>query len=237
MIVILAIDGLEYDSVTEFGCKNLMQECYGKTDLSDFEQPRTIVLWSSFLAGKNLEKEILARKELWSFALKPEQTFLSHFKSHLAIDVPGYNYIKEHHDKERELLKAFFDKKSTIEEYDAAAFEHHKMIKMQFFEALDAKKQEIILGYFSLADVVGHLSFGIKSKMRMIYQEFDEISRQIKEKINCPLLIVSDHGMEAIGRFGDHSNHGFWSASFKTELSNPKPTDFAEFIKSIRKSS
>ncbi|MBD3247555.1 hypothetical protein GF378_02960, partial [Candidatus Pacearchaeota archaeon] len=51
MIVILAIDALEYDKVEEFNCKNLKQEYYGKTDISEFSQPRTMVLWSSFMTG------------------------------------------------------------------------------------------------------------------------------------------------------------------------------------------
>ena len=63
MMVILGLDGLEYEYVKEFNCKNLMQEKFGKTDISMFSEPRTIVIWSSFLAGKNLEKEILGKDE------------------------------------------------------------------------------------------------------------------------------------------------------------------------------
>ncbi len=53
MIVILGIDGLEYEYVKKFNVKNLMQESFGKTNISEFSEPRTMVLWSSFLTGKN----------------------------------------------------------------------------------------------------------------------------------------------------------------------------------------
>jgi hypothetical protein len=48
MIVVLAIDALEYEKVLEYRCMNLMQTHFGKTDISEFSEPRTIVLWSSF---------------------------------------------------------------------------------------------------------------------------------------------------------------------------------------------
>jgi len=35
---------------------------------------------------------------------------------------------------------------------------------------------EIQMGYFALADAIGHLSFGITSKMKIVYQELDELA-------------------------------------------------------------
>jgi len=226
-MIILALDGLEYSYVKEFNCKNLMQENFGKTDISEFSEPRTVVIWSSFLAGKNLEKEILA-KGLWDFKLKPEQTFLVKFKKWKVIDMPGFNYYKERHEKERALLKGFFEKRNSIEEYDKIAFENHKRNKQEFFESLE-QNYNLLIGYFNLADVIGHLSFGIKAKMKLIYKELDEIAQKVKEK-NSKVLIISDHGMKAVGRFGDHNNYGFWSTSFELELKNPKITEFKRII-------
>lgn len=228
MIVILAIDGLEYDYVREFDCKNLMQKEYGKTDISEFEEPRTIVLWSSFLTGKNKEKEVLAKKNMWDFKVDVKETFLSRFENPLAIDVPGYNYMKEHHDRERELLKKFFDKKATVDEYDKLAFQHHNEIKSKFLEALD-RDHGIVLGYFSLADVIGHLSFGKKVKMKMIYNEMDKIAKEVSGKCGN-MFVISDHGMKAIGVFGDHSDHGFWSTNFNSCLKTPRITDFYDVL-------
>lgn len=236
MIVILGLDGLEYEYVKEFNCKNLMQKNFGKTDISEFSEPRTVVLWSSFLAGKNLEKEILALgKEFWKFRLNPKETFFSKFKSWKAIDVPGFTYKFEKHQKEKELLKGFFDGKVSIEEYDKLAFENHKENKEEFLNSLKSE-YEILMGYFALADVIGHLSFGMKTKMKVIYQELDEIAKKAKEVCDH-LLIISDHGMKAVGRFGDHANYGFWSFNHPISLKKPKITHFFSLILSLKKSS
>lgn len=233
MIVILALDGLEYDYVKEFNCKNLMQISYGKTNISEFSEPRTVVIWSSFLVGKNLEKRILTlgKKNLWNFKLKPEETFLSRFKKWKAIDVPGFTYKTENHRKERELLKGYFEGKNKIEDYDKIVFDHHGENKKEFFDALE-KEYEIVLGYFNLADAIGHLSFGIKSKMKLIYEELNEIAKKVGRTADT-LLIISDHGMKAVGRFGDHSDHGFWSLSFTSELKTPNIIKFRKIIESL----
>lgn len=230
MIIILGLDGLEYDYVKEFDCKNLIQTNFGKTDISEFSEPRTVVLWSSFLTGKNMEKEVLNCKNLWDFQIDPNRTFFSKFKKWKAIDVPGISYYGERHKKERELLKKFFEKKSDIEEYDSIAFENHRKVKEEFFEALDSEC-EILMCYFALADVIGHLSFGVKHKMKIIYEELDKIAKVAKKRGDT--IIISDHGMKAVGRFGDHSNYGFWSTNFKVSLKNPKITEFRKIIETL----
>lgn len=229
-MIILGLDGLEYNYVKEFNCRNLMQENFGKTNISEFSEPRTVVIWSSFLAGKNLEKKILA-KGLWDFKLKPEQTFLINFKKWKVIDMPGFNYYKGRHEKERALLKGYFDKKNSIEDYDKVAFENHNKNKEEFFESLK-QGYDLLMGYFNLADVIGHLSFGIKAKMKIVYKELDEIAKKVRYRED-KILIISDHGMKAVGRFGDHSGHGFWSTNFDVNLIEPKITMFKEIIKRI----
>ena len=240
MIIILAIDALEYELVEKFNCQNLKQKFYGKTDISEFTQPRTIVLWSSFMTGKNKEKEILlkGKKEMWNTKFDIKDTFFSEFKNPAIFDLPGFNYNKEVHDKSRKLLKKFFEAKSEEEkekirkEYNKDAFDHHKKIKERFLKAID-KNHDLILGYFSVVDVIGHLNFGNNMLMRMLYKEMDDIAKKCAEK-NCPLLILSDHGMKAIGKFGDHSDYGFWSLNLNKNLKTPKITDFYRIIKSLR---
>ncbi len=235
MIVILAIDALEYALVEEFNCENLKQKFYGKTDISEFSEPRTMVLWSSFMTGKNMEKEILAKgdKEMWNTRLDHEDTFFNHFKNPKIIDLPGFNYDKAQHDLERKLLKDYFaakkeeEKKSIKTEYNNHAFEHHRRVKQEFRTALD-NGHDLVLGYFSLADVIGHLNFGNRTMMKMIYKDFDEIAASI----NDPFIVLSDHGMEKVGIFGDHSNYGFWSTDFK-DFENPRITEFADILKNL----
>lgn len=234
-MIILAIDALEYTLIEEFNCTNLKQRFYGKTDIREFSEPRTMVLWSSFMTGKNMEKKILAKgdKEMWNTKIDIKDTFFNMFKNPKIIDLPGFNYSLEQHEKERELLKKYFDtdneqeKKEIRTKYNNVAFEHHRNVKQEFEKALKGD-HDFVLGYFSIADVVGHLNFGNKTMMKMIYKDLDEIAGNIKNTH----IIVSDHGMEGIGIFGDHSNYGFWSTDFK-DLKTPKITEFEKIINEL----
>ncbi len=238
MTVVFAIDALEYEKVEEFGCENLKQVTYGKTDISDFDQPRTMVLWSSFMTGENKEEEILARgdKEMWNTQFSLEDTFFSKFDNPEIIDLPGFSYDREQHEREREMMKEFFDEAESQEEkdeirkkYNQHALGHHREIKEKFLSTLK-EDHDFVLGYFSGADVIGHLNFGNNTLMKMIYDDLDEIAEKIKEIRDDHLLILSDHGMEGVGMFGDHNDYGFWSFDGKCGLERPKLTDFADFL-------
>ena len=73
-MIILALDALDKNMVERFKCKSLMQLEYGESDISEFKLERTVVLWASFLTGKNMEKEIPVKGQ-WNFKLKKRQTF------------------------------------------------------------------------------------------------------------------------------------------------------------------
>ncbi|KXB05120.1 hypothetical protein AKJ48_00205 [candidate division MSBL1 archaeon SCGC-AAA261O19] len=242
MVVVFAIDALEHELVEEFDCKNLKQVTYGKTDISEFNQPRTMVLWSSFMTGENKEEEILAKgdEEMWKTKIPLEETFFSNFENPKIIDLPGFSYDRKQHDKERELLKKFFEeaedqeeKKEIRKEYNQHGLKHHRKIKEEFLNSLE-KDHDFVLGYFSAADVIGHLNFCNKTLMKMIYNDLDEIAGKIKEIRDDHLLVLSDHGMEGVGMFGDHNEYGFWSFDEECDLENPKITDFADFLTSLK---
>lgn len=233
MITVIAIDALEFSLVEDFDLPQLKQAYYGKTDITEFSEPRTMVLWSSFMTGKNMEAEILAKgdKEMWNVRIPHEDTFFSSFENPHIIDLPGYNYDLEQHERERGFLKAFFDtegdeKNDIRKKYNEHAFEHHRGVKERFLKAL-GEGHDFLLGYFSLADVIGHLNFGNRTMIKMIYRDLDEIASTVKGD----LIILSDHGMKAIGQFGDHSEYGFWSTNFR-DLKTPKITDFAHILTS-----
>jgi len=57
-MIVLALDALDLRQVQRYNCVNLMQREYGETDITEFEMERTVVLWASFLTGKNMEKDI-----------------------------------------------------------------------------------------------------------------------------------------------------------------------------------
>jgi hypothetical protein len=227
-MIILALDALDNNMVEKFNCKNLMQLEFGKTNISDFELERTVVLWASFLTGKNLEKDIPIKGQ-WDFKLTKNETLFNFFNSHKVIDVPAFT-LKNNHEKERKLLKNFFEGKSTIKDYDEIVWKIHEENKKEFFDCLG--KFECLMVYFNLADAIGHLSFGDINKMKKVYGELDNITNEIKST-NELILIVSDHGMKSVGKFGDHTRYGYYSINKKMNLDNPKITDFYKIIKDI----
>lgn len=238
MITVLAVDALESTLVEGFGMEGLMQKHHGRTDISEFSAPRTMVLWSSFLCGRNMEAEVTGtgKDAMWSYSVDRTDTFLSDIDDAFVLDLPGYNYDNKQHSRERSLLKDFFDaaenneKENIRRKYNELAFLHHREIKSSFLEELEAG-HDLLIGYFSAADVIGHLNFGDRALMRMIYRDMDILAR-MAAGLSKHTIVLSDHGMTSVGMFGDHSNYGFWSTDFK-DLGKPKITDFAGIINGL----
>jgi len=226
-MIILALDALDLDMVKKFKCENLMQKEYGQTDLLEFPLKRTVALWASFLTGKNLDPQIPVKTQ-WEYRVTTEETFFKFFQVFSAIDVPAYSHVKIH-DEERRLLKAFFENETTVEEFDALVWKIHEENKKEFLASLG--KFDLLMGYFNLADSIGHLSFGITEKMKDVYEELEGLAKEVKSSSEDFVLTVSDHGMKALGRFGDHSDNGFYSANKKLGLGFPKITDFYSYIR------
>jgi len=230
-MIILALDALDQNLVQDFKCKNLMQKEYGQTDISDFKEARTIVLWASFLTGKNMEARIPLKTQ-WEFKLDTEEAFLKFCNSHKAIDVPSFSFKQQNHAEERKLLKKYFDDKATIEEYDAVVWKFHEENKKEFFDSIG--KFDLVMGYFNLADAIGHLSFGFSEKMRVVYYELEKLAKEVKDSDDF-ILVISDHGMKAIGRYGDHTKNGYYSSNRKLGLNLPKITDFYNIMRTNRR--
>jgi len=239
-MIILGLDALDANVVEKFNCKNLMQIEYGKTDIGGFALERTVVLWASFLTGKDMENEIPIKGQ-WEFKLQKENTFFNFFDFVKTVDVPAFSLKLVNHEKERALLAGFFKNENKIEEFDDFVWKNHEKNKKDFFTVLDdfphadvTDKSKIIMGYFDLGDAIGHLSFGDESKMKRVYKELDELALKTKnhaKKNGDTVLIVSDHGMKTVGRFGDHTKNGFYSFNKKLEIGMPKITDFFEIVK------
>jgi hypothetical protein len=228
-MIILALDALDLQQIQKFNCKNLMQKEHGQTDLSKFEKLRTVVLWASFLTGKNMEKEIPIKTQ-WQFKLTPQQTFTIFFETYKTIDVPAFSFKQQNHTEVRKLLKGYFDDEATIKEYDTVVWRNHEENKKDFFKAVG--NFNLVMGYFDLADAIGHLSFGITEKMAETYHELDNMAGEIKD-IDDHVLVISDHGMKAVGRYGDHSRNGFYSFNQKLGMNMPEITSFHESIRRI----
>jgi hypothetical protein len=231
-MIILALDALDVGMVEKHKCRSLLQVEYGQTDLSDFELERTVVLWASFLTGKNMESMIPVKTQ-WEFKLKPEETFLSFFQSWKATDVPAFSLKEGNHAEERRLLKEFFDEEASVEEYDAVVWKNHDENKKDFLASLG--RFELVMGYFDLADAIGHLSFGIPAKMQKVYSELESLAEDVKSSSDDFAMVISDHGMKPVGRYGDHSRNGFYSSNRRLGVSMPKITDFYDIMMRLAK--
>jgi len=91
------------------------------------------------------------------------------------------------------------------------------------------------MGYFDLADAIGHLSFGISKKMKEVYEELEQFVKEVRSSLDDRILIVSDHGMMPTGRYGEHCRHGFYSVNAKVRFGFPKITAFHEHLIKIAK--
>lgn len=154
--------------------------------------------------------------------------FFKFFSAFSAIDVPAYSHVKIH-DEERRLLKGYFNDEITVEEFEALVWKIHEENKKEIFASLG--KFDLVMGYFNLADSIGHLSFGISEKMKDVYEELEGLAKEVRNSSEDFVLTISDHGMKALGRFGDHSDNGFYSVNKKLDLGFPKITDFYNLVR------
>ena len=92
------------------------------------------------------------------------KTFFSKFSNPRIIDLPGFNYDLAQHAGERELMKKYFtdgsDKEAIRKEYNSLSFKHHKDVKDRFAAALSSD-HDLVVGYFSVIDVIGHTCISI----------------------------------------------------------------------------
>jgi predicted AlkP superfamily pyrophosphatase or phosphodiesterase len=207
-----------------------------------------VVLWASFLTGEEMESEIPVKGQ-WEFKLPKERTFFNFFDTIATTDIPAYSLKLKNHKNEHRLMAGFFKDENSIEDFDEIVWKNHNENRKDFLELLDKMLTDsktgskVIMGYFDLADAIGHLSFGDADKMKKVYDELDDLAGEVKklaENSGELILIVSDHGMTSVGRFGDHTKKGFYSFNKKIDEittgqleKEPNITDFFEFIKKM----
>ncbi len=98
---------------------------------------------------------------------------------------------------------------------------------------------QLFMVYFKTLDTYGELCFADPKRLSEIYKKFDSFVTEVKKRLNeCFVFIISDHGMERLGKtpFGKHSNHAFYSINKPLGLKNPKITDFYALIRKVLES-
>lgn len=231
-MIILALDALDIYPVRRYDCKALQQLRYGQVNVSEYKILRTVALWASFLTGDKIDEEIPFDKETqWLFQLTPDQTFLHLFNTYQTIDVPSFSFKQHNHAKERQLMREAFADEVSIDDFDTTVWRHHDKNKRELFQSLG--HYALVMGYFDLVDAVGHLSYGVSRKMKEVYRELDSIAKEVKSSFDDVVLIVSDHGMRSLGRYGEHYGYGFFSTNYRSQMHLPRITDFRKEITRI----
>lgn len=123
--------------------------------------------------------------------------------------------------------------KDTLKKFEANKTETLKKLQ-------DYRNWELFMTYTKILDIYGELCFTPDGKLREIYRIVDNFVKDAKSLVgeNCFFLIISDHGMERIGktRFGKHSDYGFYSVNHPLGLDMPMITDFYKIIKHVLRS-
>ena len=73
-------------------------------------------------------------------------------------------------------MRKYFDDEISVEDFASVVWRNHEENKKDFFKSLD--KHDLVMGYFDLADAIGHLSFGVAEKMREVYVELEAVVRR-----------------------------------------------------------
>lgn len=155
----------------------------------------------------------------------------------VVLNVPSYN-IEPVDSKLQRLLGACFEEgnrwKERVHFKDAVwrVFEERRKKAIQMIRE-KGSECDLFMFYWHTADLIGHLKRGDLMEMLYTYARLDRLVRDLKnaagEETFC--LVVSDHGMKSVGRYGDHTNYGFYSCNFELELGNPLITDFMGIIR------
>lgn len=112
-------------------------------------------------------------------------------------------------------------RKILREKLETRTWNYYKKTKNNFLEKLkaaetDENKSRIDFGYFSNIDTLLHL-FREQDLIKALYSEavkLYNITAEIANEQDRPLLIMSDHGMEFYGGSMTHSRMGFFSANY-----------------------
>ena len=108
---------------------------------------------------------------------------------------------------------------------------YHQQFDNLSKQLLDKLQQpwQILVYYTRLLDVVGELAYGNKLELMKAYFKANWLTYKVKQKLPADtiLLVISDHGMQPFkGKYGKHTNYGFWSLNIKTDWKPKTITDF-----------
>lgn len=157
---------------------------------------------------------------------RDEKTIFDYAEDSIAINIPSYN--KQRNPKFG--TKDKIEGKISDEEYWDDIWECFDKTKRDLLDNLD---KDLVMAWFWAPDRAGHVWRPDIEKMRKTYQILDEFAGEVRENFDGQVFVIADHGMETLGKFGDHSNYGYYSSNRELGLKNPKITDFYNIIEDV----
>jgi len=127
-----------------------------------------------------------------------------------AIGIPNYVVDLDNEDREHKLRKSMGElferdpnEKGGHTSEDPYEFYEHcmemSMIRVaRTRRALRSRRYELIFGYTSGLDLIGHVSYDLPELQKQAYDELDDFVGEIKKDLRGEdeLLLVSDHGLQ-----------------------------------------
>lgn len=147
----------------------------------------------------------------------------------IGINIPSYNRSEWPTISPQFTMKEMVEGEVPYSDYWDDVWNCFEKTKAELLNNLD---KDLVMAWFKAADSVGHFWRTNTDKMEEAYVTLNDFTAKIKERFDGWILIIADHGMKPLGRFGDHTNlnYGYYSSSHKLGLNNPRLTDFYEII-------
>lgn len=201
-ILILGIDGLEYNLVEEWNLKYIKQQAYTKTDLSDFEVIVTPPIWAAMLTGKII----------------PEinETFIKRYRyysqktSEVKIDLKTPWYIKVGRKILPKVIRQKINKIMFPDPFKKTA---------DFL--LKTSKYETIFDYYEKSWTNGIPSYGRNVSTKEIKTAMQEaINGNLKPLVQYSLRIYEEDKRQLFGALEKGYELIFWYTPFLDEISH-----------------
>mgnify|MGYP000642665177 CR=1 FL=1 len=257
-IIILGLDGLEYDFVERWNLKNLKQREFGKLEVpinKDLGVPMSPEVWAAFLTGKYLPGLEFTRTPIVDFILEALRFMRKRIPVSLGlgrrirIKVPlRFPELKERtfldltNSKEINVPYYSYDHKifKIMNQFNAGKLSLREAVNEVLNVYIYRKRRilyefenlgdfDVIFAFMHFPDALQHLLLNKPLAIRELYFDLDSYVSRLKRRVDASMfLIVSDHGFDLETK--EHSMHGFYSSNVPLDPRPRRITDFYNLI-------
>ncbi|MFC2175115.1 hypothetical protein ACFLQ2_04610 [archaeon] len=247
-LLVLGLDGLEYDKVMELDLKTLKQAEFGKLEVPIHkvsQQPLTPQVWYAFLTGKVKDIDFVHKSKSisllrWLRARVPISLGLGKVVAK-HVDTTGYlpelkekTFIETHGIEQ--INAPYYDEDFVESQKNGAKWLNGEMSEDEFKGTIESKYAEVkqkiasnkankLFAYIKIFDTAQHCFYTDADYINKLYRDVDSfVSMAAKGYSKC--LILSDHGLKG----GEHTNYGFYSCSETTGLKEPSVVDLHYYV-------